>query len=217
MISGYKAAIFDMDGTILDSMYYWRLSSLEYILAHKLPLNDELLSGIFKRGAGMTVKMSYELAGKSTYEKDLPEISKKLVGYVHSHYQSDVHPKPYAIAFLEKLKSEGVRCCVATATDKKYASEALKVHGMDKYFEFIFDESDAGCNKSHIRFFEKVVEKLGCDKADCVMFEDAVYSIKTAKKFGMRVVGIEDSYTVEGPEAVKSLVDQYIVDYSELL
>ena len=217
MISGYKAAIFDMDGTILDSMYYWRLSGLEYILAHKMPMTDEIVGGVFKRGAGATVRMSYELAGRDDYEIDLPYISEKLVKYVHAHYLKEVSPKPHVIEFLEMLKNKGIRCCVATATDKKYAINALKVHGIDKYFEFVFDESDAGCNKAHAEYFEKVITRLGCTKEECVLFEDAMYSIRTAKEFGLKVVGIEDPCTVEGPEAVKALADKYIRDYSELM
>jgi len=206
-----------MDGTVLESMYYWRISSLEYVIEHNLPVNEELLSGVFKRGAGATVKMAYALAGRDDYEAELKYISSKLVRYVYAHYLKDVKPKPYAIDFLKKLREEGVRCCIATATDKEFALEALKVHGMDEYFEFIFDESDAGCSKANEQYFERLLEKLGCEKNECMLFEDAAYSIRTAKKFGIRVTGIEDTYAIEGSDIVKALSDQYVCSFSELI
>lgn len=218
MISGFKAAIFDMDGTLLDSMRYWRLAGLEYILNHKLPFSDEILVGMFTRGAGATIKMAYELAGRNDYKNDHAYISQKILSYVVPRYEQNVFPKENAIAYLEKLRKEGVRCCIATATEKNCAIEALKKHGMDKYFEFIFDESDAdGLNKAKEQYFEKVVEKLGCAKEDCVMFEDALYSIRTAKKYGLKVVAIEDGCAANDVESIKALADVYISNYSVLL
>jgi len=217
MTSEFKAAIFDMDGTLLESMKYWRMAGLEYIIGHDLPYNDEILSGIFRRGAGMSVKMAYELAGNENYKNDWPRISDKILEYVIPHYARDVKLKPNVIEYLEKLKKEGIRCCVATATQKEYAIEALKKQGIDKYFEFVFDTDDAGCSKANEQFFAKVVEKLGCDKAECAMFEDALYSIRTAKAYGMKVVGIQDACAEPDAEEIKALSDIYITDYCELL
>lgn len=206
-----------MDGTLLESMRYWRMAALNYIICNDLPINDEILSGLFKRGAGNTIKMAYELAGREDYEDDAAEISDKILEYVVAHYRGNIKPKPNVRAYLEKLKKEGVRCCVATATDKEYAVEVLKKHDMDRFFEFVFDVSDAGCSKAKKEFFDKLMDVLGSSKEDCVMFEDALYSIRTAAEYGIRVVGVEDFCAANDAEEIKRLTVKYISDYSELI
>lgn len=205
-----------MDGTLLDSMRFWRFGALEYAIANDLPMTEEMLVGVFKRGGVATAKMAYEAAGIDVSKLNI-NLGKEILKFVVPHYLKDVKPKKNVREYLEKLRREGVRCCVATATPKEYAIEALRVHGLDEYFEFVFDETDADCNKAHEQYFERVTSKLGLTAADCVMFEDALYSIRTAKRFGLRVVAVEEKCTFEGPDAVKEYADIYINDFSELL
>lgn len=216
MISGYRAAIFDMDGTLLDSMRYWRFAALEYLLAQNMPISEEVLAGVFRRGGVATVKMCYQQAGIDPDSVGI-DFSKAILRYVAPHYRNDVTVKKNVRELLEKLRNDGTVCCVATATPKQYAEEALKVHRLDSYFDFVFDESDAGCAKANVQYFQRVVDRLGFAPSECVMFEDAMYSIRTAKKYGLSVVAVYDGCALDSPEAISTAADYYVKDFSELM
>lgn len=216
MISGYKAAIFDMDGTLLDSMRQWRFAALEYLMAQHMPISEEVLSGVFRRGGVATVKMCYQQAGIDPDSLGV-NFGRAILEYVAPHYEKDVTVKNNARELLEKLRAEGIVCCVATATPKQYAEAALKAHGLDRYLEFVFDETDGGCTKANCQYFQRLVDRLGFAPSECVMFEDAMYSIRTAKKSGLTVIGVYDECALDPPEAISAATDYYIKDFSEML
>ena len=214
MISGYKAAIFDMDGTLLDSMRYWRLGCLEYLIGHRYPVPDSILPKVFYQSGRISIM---EVLNELGIVPDGKELSDEMVGRMAQHYMNDVLPKEHALDFLKKLRAQGIRCCVATASPKEVAFRALERHGFTEYLEFVYDESDAGTNKNHVEYFEGVCRKLGLPMEDCVMFEDAVYAMRTVKKTPMGLVAIEDVTARNDREEIRALADRYITGFEELL
>lgn len=216
MILGCKVAIFDMDGTLLDSMRFWRFASLEYLMANNMPISDNALAGVFKRSAGSTIKIAYAEAGLP--ESDIPaNIGEEILNLVVPHYEKDVLPKECALEYVRHLHKKGIRCCVATATRKDEAAKVLQRLGFSEYIEFIYDTEDAGCSKAHVEYFEKLSERLSVPLKECVMYEDALYSIETAKKAGMQVVAIEDYCAFEFKDEIRALSDVYITSFRELI
>lgn len=216
MISKCKAAIFDMDGTLLDSMRFWRFAALEYMMSKHIPISEDALAGVFRRSARETVSIAYHDAGLTDADIS-PDLGKDILKLMSTRYDNDVYPKEGALEYIKKLHEQGIRCCVATATQKDHAMKVLKYFGFDKYIEFVFDTDDAGCSKANEQYFFSVAEKLGVPVTECVMYEDALYSIRTAKKVGMYVVAIEDDCAIAGREEIKQLADIYIERFSDLM
>jgi len=214
MTSGYKAAIFDMDGTLLDSMRYWRLGSLEYLIAHNLPIPDSILPVVFYRSGKINIVEALKTLGISP---DQEQLQCEMLERMKQHYMNDVKPKEHALDYLKKLNAQGIRCCVATATTKDIAFKALERHGLNEYLEFIYDESDAGTNKNHVSYFQGVCDRLELPMEQCVMFEDAVYSMRTVKRTPMGLVAIEDYTNRNDREEIIALADRYIKGFHELL
>lgn len=214
----FDAAIFDMDGTLLDSMRYWRFTTLEFLLYHGLPVKNEDLVRMLDTSSR---KLLYDIAEREGIDiGERQAVITELEDYMGRHYQHDSRPKDdFVRPFLQKLKEHGVRMCVATGSRREYARVGLERAGLLDFMEFVTDnyESGNGITKSEPEYFVQTCERLGVAPERCVVFEDACYAMEAAKKAGCRVLAIEDQTARGQKEKIQQVADWYIQSYSELL
>ena len=211
----FDAAIFDMDGTLLDTMRYWRYTSLEYLLAHQLPVRPEDLARMEWTSSRALVK---EIAEREGFDMgSWQTMVGELEEFMNRHYLHDVKRRENVPELLEKLRGMGKPMCVATGAPRQYARNGLSRLGILKYFEFVTDCYEFGMDKSQPEYFEEVARRLGTKPERCVVFEDALYAMKSAKAAGCRVVAIEDSTARLQRDEIRAIADRYIQNYSELL
>lgn len=210
----FEYAIFDMDGTLLDSMPYWRYVSLEYLILHKQPVPNELLVRMYHTPA---MKLLTEYSEQHALGWPRERIFAEIEELMNRHYLLDVRPKGSSPAYLSYLKEKGIRMCVATTTSRLYAANALRRQGMDTYFSLIMDDATAPCSKKHAEYFRWLAQQLGTTPDRCVVFEDAYYSMCAAKEAGMRVVAIEDGSQEPDRAQIRALADEYIQDYTQIM
>lgn len=211
----FDAAIFDMDGTLLDTMRYWRYTSLEYLLAHQLPVRPEDLARMEWTSSRALVK---EIAEREGFDMgSWQTMVGELEEFMNRHYLHDAKRRENAPELLEKLRGMGKPMCVATGAPRQYARNGLSRLGILKYFEFVTDCYEFGMDKSQPEYFEEVARRLGTKSERCVVFEDALYAMKSAKTAGCRVVAIEDSTARLQRDEIRAVADRYILNYSELL
>ena len=211
----FDAAIFDMDGTLLDTMRYWRYTSLEYLLAHQLPVRPEDLARMEWTSSRALVK---EIAEREGFDMgSWQTMVGELEEFMNRHYLHDAKRRENVPELLEKLRGMGKPMCVATGAPRQYARNGLSRLGILKYFEFVTDCYEFGMNKSQPEYFEEVARRLGTKPERCVVFEDALYAMKSAKAAGCRVVAIEDSTARLQRDEIRAVADRYILNYSELL
>ena len=188
------AAIFDMDGTLLDTMRYWRYTTLEFLLAHQMPVRDEDLLRMQKTSSR---KLLFEIASREGFEiGTLETVVPELEAYMNRHYLHDCHLKDASLPdFLQHLRDSGMRMCVATGAPRAFARNGLKRVGILDYFEFVTDnyERGDGIRKDCPEYFVHLAERLNVVPERCVVFEDALYAIKAAKAAGCQVVAIEEA------------------------
>lgn len=214
----FDAAIFDMDGTLLDTMRYWRFTTLEYLLTHGLPVKNEDLVRMLDTSSR---KLLYDIAAREGFDMpDKATVITELEDYMGRHYQYDSHPKDGSVhAFLQKLKDRGIRLCVATGSRREHARVGLERAGFLNFFEFVTDNYEAanGITKAEPEYFVQTAARLGVAPERCVVFEDACYAMEAAKKAGCRVLAIEDQTARNQKEKIQEIADWYIKSYSELL
>lgn len=214
MIPKFKAAMFDMDGTLLRSMRYWRLTAIELLLGRNIFPDPEQMARVFTTSSRLLCE---EILKEHGIELDRWQILRELESYMHPHYLKDVTAKPRVGEYLERLKRAGVRMCIGTNAPMESARAALTRLGLIDYFEFITDQYEQKMSKNNPDYFRNVAARMGVDLKDMCVFEDALYSIRTAKELGCPVIGIRDQTYIQDQDEIKRLADHYICEYEELL
>lgn len=205
-------AIFDFDGTVFDSMHIWKGVKFQFFDRIGLVLLEEQreeFKNLFLLDAIELAKTRFDL--KMTDK----ELFNEFFTLIKEKYLADTKPKNDIIEFLEKLKSNGVKMGIATATGEPALIAVLEKFNMLHYFQEIYSTYTVGASKTEPKVYDVVLEKLGTEKQNTWVFEDALYAAKTAKANGYNVVGIYDKSEPEQDE-LKDLVDIYIHNYSEL-
>ena len=209
-----QSSIFDMDGTLLDSMHIWNdvgPKTLRSMGIEPAPdLGPRLMLMTFRDGAALC-KEEYHLS------ESVEEIMDLTKGRVRSFYETEVQPKPGVEKFLSLLKMEGVWMYVATNTDRDLVEAALKHTGLDGYFRGILTCAEVGVGKKDSpEIYERAMRLLRGNKQDTVIFEDALHAIRTAKAAGFRVCGVYDPSAEDDQEEIRALSDYYIRSFEEM-
>ena len=207
-----EGAIFDLDGTLLDSMYIWDNLSLVYLES----------IGISPRADAKSVYDSYGYVKALDFLKNEygVEVSREeyrnAVGKIlQRYYENDAVAKPGVPEFLEKMKSMGVKMCIATATFEGMVEPALSRLGLLDYFCGIFTCQSLKTRKTEPLIYRRALEFLGTEKSKTPVYEDAHYAAVTVKKDGFILVGISDENEPKSRE-VAELSDVFIEDYREI-
>ena len=208
MISG---AIFDLDGTLLDSMWIWASIGEKYLRSvgyePKENLNDTF------RAFNLYQAACYYISEYGV-TLSVDEIMNGINAMVEKYYRNEVVLKTGVAEFLKQLSENGVRMCIATATDKYLVEAALERCGISKYFSDIFTCTSVGHGKDEPVIYREALKHLGTDKSETVVFEDSLHALATAKADGFITTAIFDCHEKNQSE-LKKLADYYISDYSD--
>ncbi len=205
----YPYAIFDMDGTLLDSMAYWRNLGADYLKMQGIAVPEDLN----ERTRPMTLEESAayfreELGVTGT----VPEIVDRIYSLIVDNYRYRIQAKPGVAEFLAKMKEQGVKMCIVTATFDYVAMPALDRLGLTPYFEFVMDCREYG-GKTRPDVYDAAAAKLGGDRTNTMVFEDAAYAVKTVHEAGYYVVAVEDECRKDWEEKLRAMADDYVEDY----
>ena len=205
--------IFDLDGTLLDSMKLWSTVGRDYLISlGKKPNSDldERLREMSMRQASAYFISDYGIV------KTPEEIAQGINDTMEDNYKHRAFPKEGVIDFLEAMMKKGVKMCIASATDTYLIEYALKANNMEKYFEGIFSCTDVGSGKDEPHIYNQALKFLGTDKDTTYVFEDALYAIKTLKANDFKVVGIADKFSEDQQEIIKKKADIFVNSFCEL-
>ena len=204
-----KGAIFDLDGTLLDSMFIWDTFGEDYLRTlGKEP--EENLAEAFKTFT-LEQAAEYYIAHYGV-TLSVKEIIDGINNTVAELYRTKVTLKDGVREFLEALKSQGVKMCVATVTDRPIAEEILVKLGIRDYFLEILTCAEVGYNKETPHIYRAALGVLGTKKDKTVVLEDSLHALMTAKNDGFTVAAVYDKQESKQVE-MRAAADYYISDY----
>ncbi|MBQ8826848.1 MAG: HAD family phosphatase [Oscillospiraceae bacterium] len=210
----FKAVIFDMDGTLVDSLRVWAESDIVFLNRHGYEY-DPSVSEAMKT-------MHYVSACEYLKERfDIPmsveDIGSSIMEIVKHKYVNEVPLKEGVYDFMLKLKADGVKMCVATSNDKSLAEAALKSLGIYEMLEFIMTSDEVGCGKESPVIFEKCAEKMGATPSETAVFEDSVHAAGSAYGAGFYTVGVYEENFRNEFEKLRGCTHKMIRSFKEVL
>ncbi len=209
------AVIFDMDGTLLNSLAAWDHAAMRYLKTRGIEMpeamEEEILHMSLTEGAAYLQK-----------KLNVPETPEELLagtlGVVRQHYLNDVTPKAGVLALLHHLHAQGIKISVATASDKEIALRVFKKWGLDMYIDFVITCDEVGVGKLSPKIYDQALERLGTARGRTLVVEDALYALKTAKAAGFLTAGIADSYHAPAHEdEVRKTGDYFFTSFEDSL
>ena len=200
-----KGAIFDMDGTLVDSLFFWNFFWKS--LGKRFLNQDDFVPAVEvdKHVRALNLHDSMQLV-KDHYGISEPVETLLAFAYegLEDWYRNHAKVKDGVVSLLEHLKSLGIPMCVASATDIYYVRLALKHHGIAHYFDEIISCTEVGAGKDRPDVFLYTAKKMGLPAEDICVFEDSFMAVETAHNAGFLTVGIFDPYNNFEPARLRA-------------
>lgn len=203
--------IFDMDGTLIDSMIFWKNLASEYLSSKGV---KSIPADIPERIKSMTMS---ESAALFRQEFGLHGAEAEMNAMMEAHYRNDIPLKPGVHEYLERLCGKGVRMCVASATAEPLMEACLTRLGVRNCFEFLLSCEAVGAGKRSPLVYHKSAKRLNAVPAEIAVYEDALYAVQTAKDAGFYVVGVYDSSAAKDWQTIEKIADEIIFNWEEVI
>lgn len=212
MLKNLKGAIFDMDGTLIDSLMLWEIIWKKFgsrfcedgIFA-PTAADDKAVRTMTLKDAMDYIHTQYKIG---TSGDELFETANEIM---MDFYSKEVTLKEGVAEFLEYLNSNGVKLCIASATATELIKIAVKHCNIENYFTDILSCAEIGKGKDQPEIYLKALERLGTSADETCIFEDSHIAICTADRMGMKTVGIYDKYNY-GQEEIRKTATVYIAE-----
>ena len=214
MLENIKGAIFDLDGTLVDSMWVWSKIDIDYLKSkgHALPenLNSEICHLSFTQTANY-FKERFSLSDS------IDTILKDWNNMAYNHYSENVKLKDGVKEFLDKLKQNNIKIALATSNSVPLLEACLKNNGIYDYFNSITTTDEVSNGKNCPDVYLLAAKKLNVNPKNCIVFEDILPAIKGAKAADMTVIAVSDKHSLNDLDEIINHSDKYINSYFELI
>ncbi|MGI6737162.1 MAG: HAD family hydrolase [Anaerovoracaceae bacterium] len=208
-----RGAIFDMDGTLMDSMPIWEEVGTRYLRSKGVTAPDDL----YERIKAMSLPQAAEyIRAQFGVRDETTQIVRDVNSLLVDFYGHEAKPKPGARALLKALQAAGIPMCIASNTDERLVRLTLQSNDLLRFFRSILTCAAMQTDKNDPLIFETAARKLGVDKESAVVFEDADHAIFTAAAAGFPVLAVYDASMAEAQEEIRRRADLYCRSLTEL-
>ncbi len=209
-----KALLFDMDGTVIDSMWIWDDIDREYLGNWTI----EEIRAFQKQIEGMSFTETCEyMKVHFSLPDSLDQIKQKLIDMAEERYINKVTCKPGIIPFLKEMQRQGKKMAIATSNARELAEATLLAREIRTYFDLVLTACDVKKGKPSPDIYLEAARTLGVDPGECLVFEDVPMGVRAGKNAGMAVCAMEDRFALDQKDTIRDLADYYISDFNQIL
>ena len=212
--SDYDAVLFDLDGTLVESMGMWRKIDEEFLAMY----GYDVPPGLQKRIEGLTWSQTERFfRDEFAIPLECEEIGNIWLEMAKEKYRNETPAKKGAVDFIKELRAKGIPMAISSSNHAELITEALDAHGIRDCFDAVSTCEEAGAPKPEPDVYLLSAKKLGADPARCLVFEDIVHGIMAAKAAGMTVIAVDDGDSRGSIEEKRRLADGMIKDYTAFM
>jgi len=214
MLSGIDAVLFDLDGTLIDSMWIWEAIDIEYLARFNVPFDKSYQHGI----AGMSMT---ETAIFFKEHFGIPDSIEKMKDdwndMARDKYRYEVTLKPGVLEFLKWLNENGIKTGIGTSNSIELCNEVLEALGIKKYFQSVHTANEVKAGKPSPDIYLLVAKDLGVEPEKCIVFEDLYQGVCAGNSAGMRTCVVEEETAKETWEKAVEAADYNIHDFEDII
>ena len=213
-LKNIEGAVFDLDGTLLDSSWVWEKVDEKFLGDRGFQVPDDYVDEISPLGAERAAVYTIERFGLN---EDKDDIVREWIEMAKKEYATEVVCKPYAKEFLEELHKLNIKMAVATSSDRELFMKTLEREGILKYFQKIVTVDEVERGKGYPDIYEEAARRIKVNPHKCLVFEDILAGVTGASLGEFNVVAVFDEKSQHNWEKIKSISKYSINDYKELL
>lgn len=209
-----KVYIFDVDGTLIDSMGEWGRALPQFLKERGISYPSDIVKRVIALGLPGVAKYYKENFPVKESEE---EILSYLVCSFQEKYAHEIEAKAEVLETLKTLKSRGVRLCALTAGMHVLFDECLRRLGISDLLEYCWSSDDFPTTKADPAIYQMAAQRLGVAPSECVMVDDSLAALAPAKAAGLKTIGVYDDFSKENEAEMRKLADRYIYSFQELV
>lgn len=207
MLEGIKAVIFDLDGTLVDSMWLWKKIDIDYLKRFGIEYSKDLQSDV----EGMSFsEVAVYFKERYSLPDSLDQIKSDWNEMAYNIYLHEVPLKPGMLELLSHLKRRGIKVGIATSNSQHLVDAVIDSLDIRYYFDEVHTACEVEKGKPSPDIYLLVAQCLGVDPKECLVFEDLPLGIMAGKSAGMKTCAVPDLYSAHMEKEKKELADYYL-------
>lgn len=214
MLKDIDAIIFDIDGTLVDSMHVWTDIDDIFLEKYHLEEPENFHEGMEGKSYSETAQYFLDLFPQLPHTKQ--ELEDEWHEMAFEIYTKELQLKKGAYDFIVSMHNAGIKLGIATSNSRDLAEGLLKNNAVWPYLDSVWTSDEAKAGKPAPDVYLKVAESLGVEPERCLVFEDVPNGILAGKNAGMKVCAVEDPFSKAQEKRKRELADYYIQDYNDI-